>query len=57
MSQKTIKQSQRDFEKLIFKRDMFWHEPTKQQLIERLLQKIYDLEDKIELLSSNKTKK
>ena len=46
-----IKEEQRKFEKLTYSRDMFWHEPEKQNLIKQLLQKIYDLEDKVDLLT------
>ena len=43
-------QRKRDFEILTYQKDMFWHEPEKQNLIEKLLQKIYDLEDEISLM-------
>jgi hypothetical protein len=49
-----IKQLQRENEQLFYQREMFWHEPEKQNLIKELLQKIYDLQDKVELLTNNK---
>lgn len=48
------KKEERDFEKLTYSRDMFWHEPIKQKLIKKLLQKIYDLEDELKVLTKNK---
>lgn len=48
-----IKEGQRNSEMLEYSRDMFWHEPEKQNLIKRLLQKIYDLEDEISILKTN----
>ena len=48
-----IKKKQREFEQLTYSRNMFWHEPEKQNLIKKLLQKIYDLEDEITLIKKN----
>jgi len=31
---------------------MFWHEPEKQNLIKKLLQKIYNLEDEVLILKT-----
>lgn len=50
-------QKKRDFEKLTYQRDMFWHESGKQELIARLLQKIYDLQDEIEKIKIKLEKK
>ena len=50
-----IKKKQREFEQLTYSRDMFWHEPEKQNLIKKLLQKIYDLEDEITLLKKERS--
>ena len=47
-----VKKNLREFEKLTYSRDMFWHESEKQYLIKRLLQKIYDLEDEVEKLKN-----
>jgi len=49
-----MKEEEREFEKLTYSRDMFWNEPEKQRLIEKLLQKIYDLEDKLVTSTRNK---
>lgn len=49
-----IKQSQREHEQLVYQREMFWGQAEPQQMIKELLQKIYDLEDKVELLSKPK---
>jgi hypothetical protein len=48
-----IKKAQRESKQLYYQREMFWHEPEKQSLIKKLLQKIYDLEDKVELLTKS----
>jgi hypothetical protein len=48
-----IKEEQRNSEMLEYSRNIFWHEPEKQNLIKRLLKKIYDLEDEISLLKTN----
>ncbi len=47
------KQEQREQEMLNYTR-VFWHESEKQNLIKRLLQKIYDLEDKVEILNKER---
>jgi hypothetical protein len=46
------KNRERKEEKLLYAREMFWCEAEKQELIERLLDKIYDLEDKIENITN-----
>lgn len=52
---KTIhdKEKERKSEILTFQRDMFWGESEKQHLIKQLLQKIYDLEDKLNNLKAS----
>jgi len=46
------KEEQRKLEKINYSKHMFWHEPIKQNLIEKLLQKIYDLEDEFLILKT-----
>lgn len=50
----TLKKELREAEKIDYAREMFWHEPDKQYLLMQLLQKIYNLEDEILILKSNK---
>ena len=46
-----IKEEQRKSEQLYYQREMFWHQKEAQRLVKELLRKIYDLEDKVDLLT------
>ena len=43
---------ERELEKSNFCRTLFWQEPNKNELLRKLLDKIYNLEDEIELLKN-----
>lgn len=50
-----LKKERRENEQLFYQRAMFWHQPEAQELIKQLLQKIYDLEDKMLLMKNERS--
>ena len=55
MDRKKInKEEGREFEKGNYSSELFWQDKIRQPIIEKILQKIYDLQDEIELIKDKK---